>query len=98
MASDVDLVLLTTCPGRHVTDIAWILEVDPQARLIRTQTWGPLVERRVRLRSGLQVELDVVPTEWASLPLDRGTAKVLRDGCRILYDPDDILSTAVAAL
>jgi uncharacterized protein len=98
MASDVDLVLLTTDAGRHITDIGWISDFDPRARLIRTKSWGPLAERRVRLRSGLQVELGVVPPDWASLPLDRGTARVLRHGCRVLHDPDDILSTAIAAL
>jgi hypothetical protein len=98
MGSDVDLVLLTTDPGRRIKGIDWILAFDPRARLVRTQTWGPLVERRVRLRSGLQIELGVVPTDWASLPLDPGTAKVLRDGCHALHDPDHLLSTAAAAL
>ncbi len=98
MGSDVDLVLVSTDPDRHVHGIDWILPFDSQARLIRFATWGPLMERRVRLRSGLQVELGVVPVSWASVPLDSGTAKVLRDGCRILHDPERVLENAVAAL
>lgn len=98
MASDVDLVLLTSDVARHVRGLEWITTFDPAARLIRTQAWGPLTERRVRVRSGLQVELGVVPPSWAALPLDRGTENVLRDGCRILFDPHDLVRTAIAAL
>jgi hypothetical protein len=50
------------------------------------------------LRSGLQVELGLVPPHWAALPLDPGTAKVLRDGCKILYDREGILREALATL
>ena len=98
MASDVDLVLLTTDVQRHVTGLDWIRAYDPSARMIRTRSWGPLTERRVRVRSGLHVELGVVPESWVSLPLDRGTAKVLRDGCTPLYDPLDLVRAAIAAL
>jgi predicted nucleotidyltransferase len=91
MSSDVDLVLVTTEPDRHTQGIDWILPMDPGARLIRDQTWGPLRERRVRLRSGLHVELGLVTPEWLSLPLDHGTAKVLGDGCRVLHDPQGLL-------
>jgi predicted nucleotidyltransferase len=98
MGSDVDLVLLTTSPDRHTEGLGWALAVDPRARLIRDRAWGPLRERRVRLRSGLQIELGIVTPEWAALPLDEGTATVLRDGCRILFDPDGVLDRAIATL
>ena len=58
----------------------------------------PLRERRVRTHSGLQVELGIVSPTWAALPLDPGTATVLRDGCRILHDPQGVLQKAMAAL
>ncbi len=74
------------------------MSFDPRARLIRDQLWGPLRERRVRLRSGLQVELGVVTPAWAALPLNPGTARVLGDGCRILHDPEGLLGEALAAL
>jgi hypothetical protein len=98
MASDVDLVLLTSAPDRHVRGLHWIAGFDLRARLIRDQQWGPLRERRVRLRSGLQVELGIVTPTWARLPLDPGTAKVLRDGCRILHDPQGLLREALATV
>lgn len=98
MASDVDLVLLTTEPEKHAQGLDWIRCYEPSARLIHDQWWGPLRERRVRLRSGLHVELGIVQPTWASLPLDVGTERVLRDGCRILHDPQDRLKEALTAL
>lgn len=98
MASDVDLVLLTTDVQRHLRGVDWIESVDRRAAVIRTQVWGPLTERRVRLRSGLHVELGIAPPSWVALPLDPGTAKVLHGGCRVLYDPDDLLADALCTL
>ena len=98
MASDVDLVLVTDDPDRHARGLDWIVFYDPRAQLIRDQWWGPLRERRVRLHSGLQVELGITWPTWASLPLDPGTQRVLRDGCRILHDPQSRLKEARATL
>ncbi len=41
-------------------------------------------ERRVRLPDGLLVEFGIATPEWAALPVDPGTAKVITDGCKIL--------------
>lgn len=98
MGSDVDLVVLTSNPERHARGIEWVASFDPRAQLIRDQRWGPLRERRVRLHSGLQVELGLVQPGWAAVPLDPGTAKVLSDGCKILQDRDGILHQAMASL
>ncbi len=98
MASDVDLILLTTHPNLRTSGIDWISGLDPGARLTRTQSWGPVSERRVRLTSGLYVELGVTGPEWAAVPLDSGTARVLSDGCSVLYDPVAVLRRAIDAL
>ncbi|WP_198676054.1 nucleotidyltransferase domain-containing protein [Kribbella monticola] len=98
MASDVDLVLVTVDKERHITGMDWADVVDRRPRLIRCQEWGPLTERRARLSSGLVVELGIVTGEWLSTPLDAGTAKVLRDGCRVLYDPENLFSHALGQL
>lgn len=98
MASDVDLVLLTTSPDNYLHDLAWAEPLDHRARLIRTAQWGPMSERRIRLTSGLQVELGITTPAWLSLPLDPGTANVLRDGHRILHDPHTLFTKALAEL
>ena len=95
MASDVDLVLVTPDKQDHLD---WAAVLDRRPRLIRSQQWGPLTEQRVRLSSGLVVELGIVTAEWLAIPLDPGTARVLGDGCRELYDPDHLFREALGAL
>lgn len=85
MASDVDLVVLSDSP-ESLQDAAWFERLQPGARLIRSEAWGPVRERRFRLMSGLILELGVAPSSWADVPLDEGTRRVLSDGHRVLYD------------
>lgn len=96
MASDVDIMILAADPD-ELTNVHWFLKLRPNARLIRSMNWGPVRERRMRLASGLQVELNFATVSWAVLPLDAGTRRVLGDGHRIIYDTG-ILAAAVAAL
>lgn len=70
--------------------------LDRDAALVRTQRWGVLIERRVVLPSGFQVEFGFVATDWASIdPLDGGTARVVGDGFVVLHDPEGILDAVV---
>ena len=96
MASDVDIVIIAYDPD-ELTDVSWFLKLRPNARLIRSMSWGPVRERRMRLPSGLQVELNFASVSWVVVPLDSGTRRVLGDGHRIIYDTG-ILAAAVAAL
>ncbi|WP_373462807.1 nucleotidyltransferase domain-containing protein [Arthrobacter pascens] len=96
MASDVDLVVLSDTP-ETLEDAAWFGQIHPGARLIRSEVWGPVRERRFRLASGLIVELGIAPSSWADLPLDEGTRRVLSDGHRVLYDAG-LLREASAAV
>jgi hypothetical protein len=98
MASDVDIILVTADTKRYVSGVEWAGSIDRRPRLIRCQEWGSLTERRARLSSGLVVELGVVTRGWLSAPLDPGTARVLRDGCRVLHDPENLFGDALAAL
>jgi hypothetical protein len=96
MASDVDIVIIAKDPQRF-TDVVWFRGLRPRARLIRSMPWGPVLERRMRLPSGLHIELDFAPVTWAAVPLDPGTRRVLGNGHRIISD-SGILAAAVAAL
>jgi hypothetical protein len=98
MASDVDLVVLTSVPDLYVCRLSWIEALYPRAHLMRTKTWGPITELRLRLKNGLQVEVGIARPAWADVPLDPGTARVLSDGCRILYDSEGLLETALRSL
>lgn len=96
MGSDVDLLVLADEPDR-LADSGWFEMLRPGARLVRAMNWGPVRERRMRLRSGLQVELGIAPISWAAVPLDEGTRRVLSDGHRLIYDTG-VLASAVATV
>ena len=50
---------------------------------------GPLTERRLLLKGGLEVEVGIAEPSWAATdPVDPGTRRVVTDGLRILHDPD----------
>lgn len=97
--SDIDLVLLTEHPDAYVKGEDWIEDLSPGARLIRTADWGPIIERRLLLRSSsLEVEVGVGRPSWAAaLPVDPGTRKVVRGGFRPLFDPQGLLAALAAA-
>ena len=55
---DVDLPILTTEPGRYLEVEAWVRALGG-GRIVETQAWGPLTERRSVLPSGLEVEAGI---------------------------------------
>ena len=96
MASDLDLVILSDDPGQLIDRDGWWSFLG-DARLIRTQAWGVVVERRLELAPALEVELNIASRTWARVPLDAGTRKVLSDGARPLFDPEGLLQRALAS-
>jgi hypothetical protein len=98
MESDVDLVLLTADTGAYTTRQAWVRELGGE-RIIRTRARGAVTERRFALSGGLEVDVGVGTTAWASTtPMDAGTRQVVGEGMRVLHDPDDILAALGRAL
>jgi hypothetical protein len=100
MDSDADLIVLTDNKDAYLTGATWVDEAaGSEARFIWTREWGPLTERRVLLPSGFEVEYGFAPTSWADIaPLDAGTASVVLDGFRIVYDPERLLARLIEAV
>jgi hypothetical protein len=100
MSSDMDFVVLTVDTDAYVAHCGWIPSAAGQSgHLVRTRSWGPLTERRIELRSGLHVEYGFAPVTWARIdPVDAGTARVVTDGFRVLYDPEGVLARLVATV
>jgi len=100
MDSDVDLVILTTEKGAYSVSEAWVSAALSQpAEMIRTQEWGPVTERRIRLASGLEIEFGFAPPSWAKTnPVDPGTARVVLGGCVPLSDRDKLFEKLLGAL
>lgn len=95
--SDLDLVLLTENQRRFVERDEWTRDFGAVGSL-RTIQRGVMVERRLAMFSGLELDVVIGLPTWASRePLDPGTERVVRDGLRILHDPDSVLA-ALAGL
>lgn len=94
--SDVDLVVLTDNSALYTSDSKWAAELA--AEIVETRSWGAITERRLALPSGLEVEVGIGSPSWAATtPVDPGTERVVREGFRVLYDPDGLLASLVAA-
>jgi uncharacterized protein len=87
--SDVDVVVLTGDPAGYLDGEEWVVAATGEAApMVRRQAWGVLHERRLRLRSGLDIEFGFVPPSWASTePVDPGTREVVENGFHPAHDP-----------
>lgn len=96
--SDVDLVLLAEDPAAYTESDEWARELGA-ADVVATRAWGVVVERRLLLPAGLEVDVAVGELSWAATaPLDEGTARVAGAGLVALHDPDGLLARLVDAL
>ena len=97
--SDLDLVLLVQEPDRLLKSSGWFSYFGEGTVLIRTEDFGGVQERRLLTADGHEIEICVGQPNWAAVdPVDPGTAAVVRDGFRALYDPTGLLSRLVDAL
>lgn len=93
--SDVDLMILVDAPAAYASDAAWVEEFGT---LHGVEEWGAVTSVRLRSAGDLEVELGITSPAWARVdPVDSGTARVVQDGIRVLFDPRAILHDLVAA-
>lgn len=89
--SDVDIILLTTCPEVYIDSDDWVEQLG-NAELVATRNWGGITERRLRAHGGLEIDLGIGSPAWASTtPIDPGTARVVSSGMTALHDPMSLL-------
>jgi uncharacterized protein len=92
----VDLVLLTTATTTYL-DGTHLVRALGAVHCVREQNWGAIEELRLRLPSGLEVEVGVGQPSWAATdPVDDGTRRVVLDGAVALHDPDELVSRLVS--
>ena len=97
MTSDVDVALLAEEQEAYLEGDAWVYELGG-VQLIKTQRWGPMMERRFTLPSGLEVEVGIALPSWATTePGDAGTRRVVTDGMSVVYDPQGLLTRLIDA-
>lgn len=66
--------------------------------LVKTAEWGALVERRLLLASGIEIEFGFVAPSWASTaPIEPGTLRVVANGCGPIHDPNGRIAALIEA-
>ena len=94
--SDVDLILIAGDPGRYLNDDAWLRRFGA-LRSVADEDWGVVQSRRAFYEDGLEAEFGLTTARWAAIhPFDAGTARVDRDGMRVLFDRSGDLGRLVA--
>ncbi|MBF6594916.1 MAG: aminoglycoside 6-adenylyltransferase [Thermaceae bacterium] len=91
--SDMDLMLLVFEPELFERETKWVKEISvSKPKRWQDEDYGAASSRRVFLEDGSELEFTFSTLAWASTaPVDPGTFRVIKDGCRILYDPEGIL-------
>lgn len=63
------------------------------------EEYGAVWCRRAWFKPQYEVEFAFASLSWADVsPVDQGTERVVSDGCRILYDPDELLKRLAVAV
>jgi hypothetical protein len=101
--SDIDLVLLADNPDRF-RDVAWVTDIAWPRTGVHPTRWadeeyGAVWSRRIWFDPDCEIELIFAPVRWADVsPVDDGTRRVISGGCRVLYDPDLLLTRLVSTV
>ena len=89
--SDVDLVILASHPEQLLQSATWINLFGEVSRQ-QTEEYGVLTSIRVWYSDGREIEYGITNENWADIPLDLGTQRVISDGMRVLFERTPILS------
>jgi uncharacterized protein len=93
--SDVDLVVLSTEPDDLCRRGDWLTHFG-SVTLVGQRQFGDVTERRLRRGDGVDIEIGLAPLSWADTnPVDAGTARVVREGFSIVFDPHGTLAELV---
>ncbi len=95
--SDVDLVVLVDDVARRLGPREWLGSFG-EVTTADHEAWGLVQSLRVHYGDGLEVKFGLTSTDWATPPIDVGTAAVIRDGLAPVWDPEAWLAGAVHAV
>ena len=90
-SSDVDLVILAEEPNKYIADTEWTM-VFVVVIAKKVEEYGRLTSLRVWYESGLEIEYGFTTREWIQSPLDEGTKQVIKEGMRVLFEKEVLLS------
>ena len=90
--SDIDLVILAEDAEQLGRRNDWFTRFG--SVVLRSQRqFGDVSERRLRRNDGVEIEFGLTSLSWAGTdPVDAGTARVVREGFTVVFDPDGLLA------
>lgn len=93
--SDLDVLILCQNQRRYIDEHNWISDLG-LVHSVQVEEYGRVTALRARFDDGLEVELGIAPSDWASVPYDSGTMHVAKDGIAVLFDRDGEATTLAA--
>ena len=84
--SDIDAVVFCLDPQKYLINRSWVKQFG-EVEKVMPERWGPVHTLRAFFKSGLEIEFNFCTLDWAEIPADSGTHRVVSDGFEILYDP-----------
>lgn len=87
--SDIDLIILSSEWKKYLADRSWVNRFGRCCEE-RIEYYGLITSLRV-FYPGMEIEFGLGGPEWLHEPLDEGTAQVLRDGYRPIFERNDVL-------
>jgi predicted nucleotidyltransferase len=84
--SDVDLIILTSERDQYFRNVDWLSQLG-EVQWFQRETWGVVETIRAIYTGGLEVEYNFAAPSWVEVPVDAGTRRVVKEGFRILFDP-----------
>ena len=91
--SDIDLVVVTKQPASWMSNTGWLWRFGEPVRF-STEDYGLVQSIRCFYQGGAEVEFGITSLQWCSPPIDPATARVIRDGLQVIYDPSGCLQRA----
>lgn len=88
--SDLDLMIVTADPQQYLKENNWISNFG-DIKEIKREDWDLVQSWRVLFENEDEIEFGITTEEWTNVPSDPGTARVVGDGMKIVYDPMGIL-------
>lgn len=89
--SDIDLIILVNDPSQYLENTGWLSQFGTINKQ-QTEDYGRVISLRVWYVDGYEVEYGLATLDWAQLPLDEGTQRVIRDGMQVLFEREALLS------
>lgn len=95
--SDIDLLLLSSEPHSLLQDRTWT-ELGRIVLGPALEEWGRVRSLRLVYEDWGEVEFSIGHADWAALPPDPGTLRVVRDGLLPLHDPQGLLKALLEGI